>query len=164
MAILFYIRYIFYFIYRIRVEHMECDTTAWKESCHKVTVGLKNEFQCAMLPSVCHNITEIDDILHNKVCKREAYLQALRSPYSSATPVFTSWVIPSIVTAALSLFIIFWTQYNIKTIRSSCGTNVFIDLVRQSCYMIVYHFVLSIKCVILLLFAYVVGPRYLEIG
>lgn len=86
---------------------MECDTTAWKESCHKVTVGLKNEFQCAMLPSICHNITEIDDILHNKVCKREAYLQALRSPYNSATPVFTSWVIPSIVTAALSLFIIF---------------------------------------------------------
>lgn len=89
------------------MEHMECDTTAWKESCHKVTVGLKNEFQCAMLPNICHNITEIDDILHNKVCKREAYLQALRSPYSSATPVFTSWVMPSIITAALSLLLIF---------------------------------------------------------
>ncbi|XP_076085110.1 uncharacterized protein LOC143055940 [Mytilus galloprovincialis] len=88
---------------RIRVQHMECDTTAWKESCHEVTVGLKNEFQCAMLPGICHNITEIDDILHNNVCRRQAFLQALRSSYGGAsTP--SSWVLSIALAVGLSLF------------------------------------------------------------
>lgn len=83
---------------------MECDTTAWKESCHKVTVGLKNEFQCAMLPSICHNVSEIDDILHNKVCRKEAFFQTLRAPYNNAYHVTST--LSSILGIGLAIILI----------------------------------------------------------
>ena len=84
---------------------MDCDTTAWKESCHEVTVGLKNEFQCAMLPGICHNITEIDDALHNRVCRQEAYLQALRAPYNGASFLVSS-VLSGLLVIGLALLIV----------------------------------------------------------
>lgn len=39
---------------KARVEHVGCDARAWP-TCNKAAVNLKNEFECELIPSRCHN-------------------------------------------------------------------------------------------------------------
>ena len=52
--------------FRARVNHVGCDAKAWP-SCNKAAVELKNEFECELIPSRCHNShrDNVDEICPN---------------------------------------------------------------------------------------------------
>lgn len=50
--------------YRIRVDHVTCDSQAWP-TCDPRAIALKTKFECHLLPVRCHDVNE-DEI--SKVC------------------------------------------------------------------------------------------------
>lgn len=65
--------------YRIRVEHLGCDIEAWKTKCTDASVGLKNEYECTMLPNNCKKLDKLQQKLQTQTCSRPAFFKHLRT-------------------------------------------------------------------------------------
>lgn len=74
--------------------------SAWKRSCSKAGVGLKNEFECTMLPSTCQKDINLQTTLKDNVCNSTAFYKDYRQPSgkNSASTSSVSIVLGSIVT------------------------------------------------------------------
>ncbi|XP_062594249.1 uncharacterized protein LOC134255753 [Saccostrea cucullata] len=85
---------------KVRVEHLSCDMGAWKQSCSKAGVGLKNEFECTMLPSTCQKDVTLQTVLKDNVCNTTAFYKEFRQPpgRGSGSTFSLSTVLGSLVT------------------------------------------------------------------
>ncbi|KAL4220840.1 hypothetical protein ACF0H5_019108 [Mactra antiquata] len=62
---------------RVRIENLKCDSEAWSDSCERVAVGLKTEYQCNLLPEQCKTDPEISD-LYRSACAENLFARGLR--------------------------------------------------------------------------------------
>ncbi|XP_052820402.1 uncharacterized protein LOC128246250 [Mya arenaria] len=81
---------------QLRVQHMECDLSAWDSQCEKSVVGLKHEFECNLLPSSCKNDGMVQRRLQ-QTCAIARFQRQLRSGSSR------SFKIASVAMTILSL-------------------------------------------------------------
>eukprot|EP00105_Crassostrea_gigas_P024249 XP_011444437.2 PREDICTED: uncharacterized protein LOC105340197 [Crassostrea gigas] len=90
---------------KIRVDHLGCDMKAWKQSCSKAGVGLKNEFECTMLPSTCQKNINLQTMLKDNVCNTTSFYKEFRHPAGKNSASQLSTVLASVVTL-LSMILI----------------------------------------------------------
>ena len=80
-----------FFYFRIRVQHLECDIEAWKKTCDLSEVGLKNEFECNLLPTRCQRDPVFQSRLQ-QTCSVASFQRQLRNR-ASPSRTFSSVVI-----------------------------------------------------------------------
>ncbi|KAK3577918.1 hypothetical protein CHS0354_015468 [Potamilus streckersoni] len=66
-----------------RIQHMECDLGAWKGQCERAAIGLKNEFECNLLPSRCRRDATLQSKLQ-QTCAIQNFARELRSGATSS--------------------------------------------------------------------------------
>ncbi|KAK3104586.1 hypothetical protein FSP39_005651 [Pinctada imbricata] len=86
---------------KIRINHLKCDMGAWKESCSKAGVGLKNEFECTMLPSRCQKDVDLQDDLKMNVCSERSFFRGHRG---NTAPSVKAW--SAVTVSALSIILL----------------------------------------------------------
>lgn len=79
---------------------MDCDIGAWRNQCQNKTVGLKNEFECNLLPTRCKN----NPILQGRLQQTCAIPKFERHLRSGAERILS---ISGIVMAVLSVALAF---------------------------------------------------------
>lgn len=94
---------IFYVYYRVRIANLDCDNKAWGESCDRVAVGLKTEYQCNLLPEKCKTDPQISD-LYKSACAESSFARELRDTDSGASSVF--YGITSVLTTMFAFSIV----------------------------------------------------------
>ncbi|XP_060569818.1 uncharacterized protein LOC132728200 [Ruditapes philippinarum] len=88
---------------QLKVQLMECDIGVWKNKCSDSVAGLKNEFECNVLPSSCKNNRNLQNSLQ-QTCAIQKFARQLRSGSSkrfSLTSVMMTILSASIVLLVL---------------------------------------------------------------
>jgi hypothetical protein len=97
---------IFFFpSFRLKVQLMECDIGVWKNKCSDSVAGLKNEFECNVLPSSCKNNRNLQNSLQ-QTCAIQKFARQLRSG-SSKRFSLTS-VMMTILSASIVLLVLWY--------------------------------------------------------
>ncbi|XP_076085411.1 uncharacterized protein LOC143056216 isoform X1 [Mytilus galloprovincialis] len=90
----------------IRVSHLQCDMGAWTRKCSPASVGLKNEYECRLLPKTCQNDQSLQKTLANDACSIDNFARKLRqvsgAPFTRAT-TFTISITTIILSAIFML-------------------------------------------------------------
>ena len=84
--------------FRIRVQHLECTIAAWKKKCKTAEVGLKNEFECNLLPTRCQNEPVFQSRLR-QTCSVSSFQRQFRNGGSSTRT--TSGIVMTLITVAM---------------------------------------------------------------
>ncbi|CAC5419213.1 unnamed protein product [Mytilus coruscus] len=85
----------------IRVSHLQCDMGAWTRKCSPASVGLKNEYECRLLPKTCQNDQSLQKTLANDACSIDNFARKLRQVSSAPFTRGTTYII-SLTTLILS--------------------------------------------------------------
>ncbi|XP_060578882.1 uncharacterized protein LOC132735878 [Ruditapes philippinarum] len=87
---------------KVRLSNLQCDSSAWEQSCERVAVGLKTEYQCNLLPANCKNDSSIKDI-YLQACAEKAFARELRSTQSGAVSLVSG--ASAVISTLLSVFV-----------------------------------------------------------
>ncbi|XP_045161155.2 uncharacterized protein LOC123526175 [Mercenaria mercenaria] len=88
---------------KVRISNLQCDSNAWEQSCERVAVGLKTEYQCNLLPAKCKNDSVINN-LYMQACADTAFARELRNTDSGAASVLTG--VSTILAAIFTAFVV----------------------------------------------------------
>jgi len=97
--------------HRLRVQHLDCDLVAWKKQCGREVIGLKNEFECNLLPVACKNDVAVHRRLQ-QTCAVEKFERQLRS--GSQTRFSLSSVVMSVLSVLVVIFVLWFYLSNLE--------------------------------------------------
>ena len=91
--------------FRIRVRHLQCDMSAWTKKCSPASVGLKNEYECRLLPKTCQKDVTLQQILAKDACSMDSFSRKLRQR-SSAQLTTVSSVLSTVLLVIFSILVL----------------------------------------------------------